>query len=197
MIKKVLDKKEISVEISARHIHLSQKDLDKLFGKGHRLKKLKKLFQPREFAAKETLEVRGNSEKILNFRVVGPIQKETQVELSKTDAVALRIAAPIRDSGNLEGTPGAVLIGPQGKMKLKKGVINNWRHLHCNFKEAQKMGLKDKALISIKVNGLGAVTFHNVRVRLGKRSRPCLHLDTDEGNAADIKARGKGKIILC
>ena len=129
--------------------------------------------------------------------MLGPLRKETQVELSKTDAISLRIIPiPIRDSGDLKDTPGALLIGPEGKVNLKRGVINSWRHLHCNLQEAQKIGLKDRELISIKVNGLGAVTFHNVKVRVEKNSRLCLHLDTDEGNAANIRERGKSEIIL-
>ncbi len=189
-------KKEIPIEVSARHIHLCQKDLEALFGKGYRLKKLKNLFQPGEFAAKEILEVKSNSEKSLNFRVLGPLRKKTQIELSKTDAILLGINPPVRDSDDLKDTPSVILIGPKGKIKPKQGgVINNWRHLHCNFKEAEKFGLKDKKLVSVKINGLCALTFHNVKVRVGKKTRLCLHLDTDEGNAANIKIKGRGEII--
>ncbi len=193
--KKII-KKAVPVEVSARHIHLSLKDLERLFGRGYRLKKMYSLFQPGEFAAKESLAVKGNSKKTLNFRVVGPLRKKTQVELSKTDAIALRIKAPIRESGDLKNTPGALLIGPEGKLKIKEGVINNWRHLHCSKKQAKGLGLKDKMLVSARVNGLGAVTFHNVKVKLSQRARLCLHLDTDEGNAANIKTKGKGQIII-
>lgn len=193
-----ISKNNIPVEVSARHIHLCQKDLEKLFGKGYKLKKMKKLFQPGEFAAKETVEIKGKMKRSFNLRVLGPLRKETQVELSKTDAVYLRVLPiPIRDSGDLENTPGALLVGPKGKVNLQRGVINSWRHLHCNPQEAQKIGLKDRDLISMKVNGLGAVTFHNVKVRVEEDSLLCLHLDTDEGNAANIKERGKGEIVSC
>jgi len=188
-------KEKIPIEVSARHIHLCQKDLEALFGKRYKLKKLRNLFQPGEFAAKEVLEVKGNSEKSLNFRVIGPVRKETQVELSKTDAILLGIKPPVRESGNLKGTPGVTLIGPQGRIKIKQGVINNWRHIHCNLKKAKELGLKDKMLVSIKVNGLCAVTFHNIKVRVKKKSFLSLHLDTDEGNAANIQTRGEGEII--
>jgi len=195
MKEKIL-KKKIPIEVSARHVHLCQKDLAALFGQGYKLKKLKNLFQPGEFATKEILEVKGNSEKSLNFRVIGPLRKETQVELSKTDAILLGINPPVRVSGDLKNTPAVVLIGPRAKIRLKqRGVINSWRHVHCNFKEAEKLGLKDKMLISVRINGLCALTFHNVKVRVGKRARLCLHLDTDEGNAANIKTRGSGEII--
>lgn len=193
-----ISKKKIPVEVSARHIHLCQKDLEKLFGKGYKLKKMKKLFQPGEFATKETVEIKGKLGRSFNLRVLGPLRKETQVELSKTDAISLRmLPIPIRDSGDLKGTPGALLVGPKGKINLQRGVINSWRHLHCNPQEAQKIGLKNGDLISMKVNGLGAVTFHNVKVRVEKNSRLCLHLDTDEGNAANIREKGKGEIIPC
>jgi len=195
-MKKEILKKKIPIEVSARHIHLCQKDLEALFGKGYRLKKLRNLFQPGDFAAKEILEVKTNPEKSLNLRVIGPIRKETQIELSKTDAILLGINPPIRDSDDLKGTPGATLIGPKGKIKLRQGVINAWRHIHCNFKEAKEFGLKDKILVSVKVNGIGSITFHNVKVRVEKRSWPCLHLDTDEGNAANIQAKGSGEIII-
>jgi propanediol utilization protein len=188
-------KKKVPIEVSARHVHLCQRDLEKLFGKGYKLKKMKNLFQPGEFAAREVLEVRSSSGESLNFRVLGPCRKETQIELSKTDAILLKITAPIRDSGNLKGTPGATLVGPKGKIKIRRGVINNWRHIHSDFKKAEKLGLKDKMSVSVKVNGLCALTFHNVKVRLGKKSRFCLHLDTDEGNAANIIGKGKGEII--
>ncbi|PIS17356.1 MAG: propanediol utilization protein [Candidatus Nealsonbacteria bacterium CG09_land_8_20_14_0_10_42_14] len=188
-------KKEIPIEVSARHIHLCQKDMEALFGKGYKLKKLRDLFQPGDFAVKEILEIKTNSGKSLNLRVVGPIRKETQIELSKTDAILLGMNPPIRDSEDLKGTPGAILIGPKGKIRLKQGIINAWRHIHCNFKEAKKFGLKNKTLISVKVNGLGSITFHNVKVRVEKKSRLCLHLDTDEGNAANIVKKGKGIIL--
>ncbi len=187
---------KVPIEVSARHIHLCQKDLEALFGKGYKLKKLKNLFQPGEFAAKETMEVKGNSEKSLNFRVVLPLRKETQVELSKTDAILLGINPPVRESGDLLGTPGAILTGSVGKIKIAKGLINAWRHIHCDPKEAKKLGLKEKTLVSVGVGGTCAITFHNVKVRIEKRSRFCMHLDTDEGNAANIQAKGVGEIII-
>ena len=187
--------KEIPVEVSARHIHLSQKDLDKLFGKDYKLKKLKNLFQPGEFAAQEMLEGETFPGRKLKFRVIGPVRRQTQVELSKTDAVSLGILAPVRKSGDIKGTPGIALIGPKQKIILKQGVINNWRHIHCSLKQAEKFGLKNKESVSVNVNGLCAVTFHNVKVHVEEKSRICFHLDTDEGNAANIKTKGKGEII--
>ena len=189
--------KEIPVEVSARHIHLSQKDLDKLFGKNYKLKKMKNLFQPGEFAAQEILEGQAVSGRKLKFRVIGPVRQQTQVELSKTDAILLGISVPVRASGDIKKTPGLALTGPKGKIILEQGVINNWRHIHCNSKQAKQYNLKDNQLISVKISGLCAVTFHNIKVHFEEKSRICLHLDTDEGNAANIKNKGKGEIVSC
>ncbi len=188
--------KKIPIQVSGRHIHLSEKDSDKLFGKNYKFKKLKDLWQPGEYATKEVLKIESKNGRSLNCRVLLPFRDQTQVELSKTDAVFLRIKTPVRDSGDLEGSPGTTLIGPKGKIKIRKGVINNWRHIHYSFDEAKKIGLKHKMLVSVKVGGLCALTFHNVRVQLGKNCKACLHLDTDEGNAANLEKQGKGEIIL-
>jgi putative phosphotransacetylase len=187
--------KKIPIEVSARHIHLSKKDLEALFGKGYQLKRQKKLTQPGEFAAKETLDVKANSRMFFNVRVMGPPRKETQLELSKTDAIFLRLAVPLKDSGDLKGTPGVTIIGPKGKIKIKKGVINTWRHIHCNPKEAKKLGFGNGDLVSVQTKGKSSVTFHNVRVRVEKKARLCMHLDTDEGNAAGITRRGEGILL--
>lgn len=187
--------KVIPIEVSARHIHLSRKDLEALFGKGYQLTPLRKLSQPGGFAAKEDLDIQINSKKISRVKIVGPLRKETQIELAETDAILLRVNAPIRKSGDLKGTPGAILIGPKKKIKIKQGVINTWRHIHCNPGEAKELGLKDGMLVSVKTRGRGSVTFHNVIVQISKNSWLCMHLDTDEGNAARITKRGEGMIV--
>ncbi|MBI2054029.1 MAG: phosphate propanoyltransferase [Candidatus Staskawiczbacteria bacterium] len=187
---------EIPIETSGRHVHLAKKDLEKLFGKGHELKKMKKLFQPSDFAARETVDIEGENGRILKLRVIGPVRSRTQVELSKTDAIYLGITAPVRESGNIKETPGAVLRGPENKIRIKEGIINSQRHIHCSFARAKKLGLKDRMMVSVETDGPVAVTFHNVLVRLGENYRLCVHLDTDEGNAAGIIRKGKGKIII-
>jgi propanediol utilization protein len=186
---------KIPIEVSARHIHISKKDLEALFGKGYRLKKLKPLPLIKHFAAKETLDIQANSRKISNVRILGPFWKETQVELSHTDAIFLRIDAPIRDFEDLEGTPGITLIGPKNKIKIKKGVINAWRHIHCSPAEAKKLGLRDEGLVSVKTKGESSLTFHNVIVKIDKNYKLCMHLDTDEGNAACITKKGSGTLV--
>jgi len=187
--------KKILIEVSARHIHLSQGDIDKLFGKGYKLKKMKILSQPGEFAAKETLDIQVGLRKFLGVRILGPVRKETQVELSRTDAIYLKLNPPIRISGNLKGTPGIILISPKRKIKIGQGVIIAQRHIHCAINEAKKFGLRSGLVVSVKVKGLRAVTFHNVKVRASKDFRLSMHVDTDEGNAAGIIKKGEGVII--
>ena len=187
-------KENIPIEVSARHIHISKKDLEALFGKGYKLKKLRNLSQPGEFAATETLDIQVGSKKLKDLRIVGPLRRETLIELSQTDAFVLGLKPPIREMDDLKGTPGAALIGPKGEIKIKKGIINNWRHIHCNSKEAKKLGLKDGMLVSVKTKGRASVTFHNVKVEIEKKYRFCMHIDTDEGNTAGIDRRGEGEI---
>lgn len=184
--------KRIPIEVSARHVHLSQNDLEVLFGKDYHLKKLRNLAQPEEFAAKETLDIQVSSRKISNVRIIGPVRKKTQVELSHTDAIFLRINPMVRDSGDIEGTPGAVLIGPKKKIKIKKGVINTWRHIHCNPKQAKELGFKHGMLVSVETRGICSLIFHNVKVFVRANSQLSMHLDTDEGNAACIVKKGEG-----
>lgn len=187
---------EVPIETSGRHIHLSKKDLEKLFGKNYKLKKMKDLYQPSDFAAEETVDIQGEGTRVLTLRVIGPIRSRTQVELSRTDAIYLGMAVPLRESGDIKGAPGAVLSGPENKVKIKEGVINSQRHIHCSVAEAKKLGLKNRMMVSVQTEGQSPVTFHNVLVKADKNYRLCMHLDTDEGNAAGIIRKGKGKILL-
>jgi len=128
-------------------------------------------------------------------RIVGPVRKATQVELALTDAIRLGIKAPVRTSGNIKGTSGAVLVGPKGELKIREGVIIAKRHIHCTPKEAKELKVKDGDLVSVKVKGKRALTFHEVRIRVSEDYKLCMHIDTDEGNAAGIFKKGKGIII--
>ncbi len=186
---------KIPIEVSARHVHLSKGDLEELFGKGYELKKMKDLTQPGEFAAQECVDIEAGARKISNVRIIGPARSKTQIELAKTDAITLGIAVPVRKSGDIKGTPGIMISGPAGKIQLEKGVINTWRHIHCSPKEAKKLGLKNGMKVSVKTSGKTAVTFHNVLVKIGENYRLCMHLDTDEGNAAGIVRAGFGEIL--
>ncbi|MFH1656764.1 MAG: phosphate propanoyltransferase [Candidatus Nealsonbacteria bacterium] len=185
----------IPIEISAKHIHLCQRDLDKLFGRGYKLKKLRNLTLPKEYACKEVLDIKIEKKVLERVRVVGPVRENTQAEISMTDAVKLGINPPINESGDLRNSVGAILIGPKGKVKIKKGVIVAWRHIHCNSKEAEKLGIRNKQLISVEVKGKRAITFHNIIVRIKDNYKLSMHLDTDEGNAGGINKKTKGILL--
>lgn len=187
---------KIPIEISARHIHLAQEELEELFGKNYQLTPKKALTQPGEFAAEETVAVRFQNKEIERVRVVGPIRKQTQLEISRTDAYALGLPPVIRLSGDIKNTPGITLIGPKGETTLKEGVIIAWRHLHVSPKEAEKLGLKNKKTVSVKVLGSRSLTFHDVKIRFGDNYRISVHLDTDEGNAAGIEGKALGELII-
>ncbi len=186
---------KIPVEISARHIHISKNDLEVLFGKGYQLRKLRDLSIPPEFAAKETVDLINGDRTISNVRIVGPIREKTQVELSLTDAFRLGLNPPIRISGDLKETPGIILRGVKGKLKIKEGVIVPCRHLHCGLEKAQQYNLKNGQKISVKIEGKRGVIFNNVVVRVRKEDVICMHIDTDEGNSAGINKKGEGFII--
>lgn len=179
-----MSKTKIRIEVSARHCHLSIKDLNSLFGQGYRLKPIKQLSQPGEFAANETIIVRTKGGQIDNVRVVGPIRQKTQVEMTLTDARKLKVFPPIRLSGDVRGSIGATLIGPKGEVKIKEGVIIAQRHLHCHPTQAKKLNLNNGQLVSVRTSGERGVTFHNVAVRVSDKFDLSVHLDTDEGNAS-------------
>lgn len=186
---------KIPVEISARHIHLSEKDLAALFGQGYSLTQKKALTQPGEFAAQETVTIRFKDKEISQVRVVSPLRPETQLEISLTDAYNLGMPAVIRLSGDLKGTPGILLVGTNGQVELKNGVIIAQRHLHVSFREALKLGINGKRTVSMKVPGQRMTTFHNIAIRKAENYRLALHLDTDEGNAAGITGKAFGELI--
>ncbi len=186
---------KIPVEVSARHCHLSKEDLEKLFGAGYELKKIKQLSQPSDFACEETIDILSGSKKIEKARVVGPEREQTQVEISKTDALFLGVNPPVRLSGDLSDSVGIKLIGPNGQVDLEKGLIIALHHIHCTKDDAQALGLKDRDAVAVKIESERPVTFYDVLVRIRDDYKLCLHLDTDEGNAAGINKIGEGTII--
>ena len=164
-----MTKKEpgIVVGVSNRHVHLSKEDLEVLFGKGYQLTPVKDLRQPGQFAAKETVTIVGPKGAIENVRVLGPIRKETQVEISRTDAFKLGLNPPVRDSGDLDGTPGIVIVGPAGVVVKNRGVILAKRHIHMHPKDAQHYGVKDKDIVRVIVEkGERRLIFDDVLVRV-------------------------------
>ncbi len=188
--------KKITIEVSARHVHLTKDDLYELFGEGYVLNKRDNLSQPGQFAAEETVTLVGPKSKIEKVRILGPVRTQTQVEISKTDGYKLGISAPVRDSGNLEDSPGAILEGPKGKVELEKGVIYALRHIHASTDEAEELKLKDKDIISVETKGDRSVTFHSVLVRTNPNFKLAFHIDTDEANTADVINKDEGIIIL-
>jgi putative phosphotransacetylase len=186
---------KVIVEVSARHCHLCQKDLEKLFGKGYKLKVLKKISQPGQFSAKEEVKIVGSKGE-MKLRIVGPIRDKSQVELPVTDCYRfLGIEPVLRVSGDIKGTPGALLVGPKGKVELKEGVIVAQRHLHVSDKQAKDLGIKNGDLVSVKIGGVRALTFDKVIVRAGNEHDKSFQIDTDEGNACGWRVGTIGELI--
>lgn len=192
-----MKKIKIKVEISARHMHISQDDLEKLFGSGYKLKPIKELSQEGEFAAEETITLVGPKRSLEKLRVVGPVRSATQVELAYTDAFSLGIDVPLRLSGDVAGSARAKLIGPAGEVDLSEGVIVAKRHLHVNEEEAKELNLKANDLVRVKVGGERGLIFDNVVVRIKPNFHMSVHLDTDEANASGCgKVCSFGELIL-
>jgi putative phosphotransacetylase len=177
----------LAVHASARHMHVCREDLDVLFGPGYELTPDHPLYQEGNYAAKETVTLVGpRSRLISNLRILGPMRKESQIELAFTDAISLGIEAPIRLSGNLQGTPGCFVMGPKGMVQLKQGVIRAAIHVHMNGDEAAYFGVKQGEVLKLQVGGDAGVTFNRVHVRIDPKSRLNVHLDTDEANACGL-----------
>lgn len=177
---------KVPVGLSNKHLHLSQADLETLFGKGYELHPTKPLKQPGQFASEEKVDIVGPKNTLKGIRVLGPVRKETQIELAMTDARTIGVKAPVRESGKLEGTPGVKLIGPAGEVELDHGVIVALRHIHLSAAQAKEAGLNDHQVVSVKVPGERGLVFENVLVRAGDGHEREIHLDTDEGNAAGL-----------
>lgn len=173
--------------VSNRHIHLSQEHADILFGKGYEFRKLKALRQPGQYACDETVTITGPKGSIPNVRILGPVRSYTQVEVSKTDSYVLGIQPPVRDSGDIENTPGIEVIGPKGRVQLEKGVILPFRHLHLHPEDAVELGVKDKDLVAVKTTGERMVILENVLCRVSENYAAEFHIDTDEANASGLK----------
>ena len=186
---------KIQVEVSARHCHLSEKDLATLFGADKGLTKLKQLSQPSDFACQETVDIEFGSKKIEKVRIVGPARGQTQVEISLSDAIDSGLVPPLRISGDLQGSAGVTLYGPKGSVELKEGLIISKRHLHCATKDAEKYKLKNSDIVSVEISGQRTVIFKDIPVRVNDNYSLSLHLDADEGNAAGINRTGEGLII--
>jgi putative phosphotransacetylase len=181
-------KPELVVSISARHVHLTGEHVEVLFGPGHRLTPAKDLYQEGFFAAEETVMVVGPRRRMLpSVRVLGPTRSASQVELAFTDGISLGIDLPVRQSGKIDGTPGCVLVGPKGVVDLDQGVIRAERHVHMNLRDAEYYGVATGDRMSLRVRSPCSTTFENLLVRAEQGIKLEVHLDTDEGNAADVE----------
>jgi putative phosphotransacetylase len=178
----------LTVQTSSRHMHVCREDMDVLFGPGSELTLDRPLFQEGNFAAKETVTIVGpRSRLISNLRILGPMRKQSQIELAFTDAIMLGFNnLPVRLSGNIAGTPGAVIVGPKGVVELREGVIRAAIHVHMNPSEAAYFGIKQGDMMKLRVGGPSGVTFNNVHVRIDPTSRLNVHMDTDEANACGL-----------
>lgn len=176
------------VDASARHMHVSRADLDVLFGKGYELTIRKPLYQEGHYAANETVTLIGPRSRVIsNLRILGPIRSRSQVELAFTDTISLGLDnVPIRLSGDIDGTPGAFIMGPKGLVELKEGVIRAAIHVHMNPAEAEWYGVKHKDIMKLRVGGDAGLTFNRVHVRVDPKVRLNVHMDTDEANACGL-----------
>ena len=188
--------KKILVETSARHVHVSDADLKTLFGPNAQLTPKKMLSQPGQFAAEEKVTIVGPKKSIPNVSILGPSRKKTQVEVSATDARTLGFVIVIRESGDIEKTPGCTLVGPYGQVEIPEGVIVAKRHIHLNLEEAKAFGLQDKQVVMVKVNTPDrSLIFGDVVVRVRSDFAAAMHIDTDESNAGCVGMSTWGEII--
>lgn len=188
----------IPVAISARHMHLTQEHVEALFGEGHQLTELRPLSQPGQFACKETVTLIGPKRSIEKVRVLGPARSKTQVEISRTDEFHLGIDAPVRASGDIANSPGIILEGSEGRrVNLKQGVICAWRHIHMTPEDAEYFGVNDRDVVEVEVgqSGTRSLTFGDVLVRVKASYALEMHIDTDEGNAAELSRHSEGALI--
>ena len=178
----------LTVMASARHMHVCREDMDILFGPGTELTVYKDLYQAGNFAANEKVTIIGpRSRLISNLRILGPMRKQSQIELAFTDAISLGFDdIPVRLSGNIAGTPGAIIMGPKGTIQLKEGIIRAAIHVHMNPTEAAYFGVKQGDMMKLRVGGSASTTFNNVIVRIDPTSRLNVHMDTDEANACGL-----------
>lgn len=184
----------IPVEISAHHVHLSQADVEALFGPGHQLTPEHELSQPGQFACAEKVHLVGPKGRIANVRVLGPTRKETQVEIAMTEQFKLGVQPPIRQSGDLAGTPGVTLEGPYGSTSIERGVICAQRHIHMTPEDALHFHVRDNYIVRVRIEGERQLIFGDVVVRVNPGFRLAMHIDTDEGNAGNIRTGMLGYI---
>lgn len=187
---------KITIEISARHVHLTEQDMATLFGEGSKLTPKRWLSQPGQFLSEERVRLEGPKRPIDNVSILGPIRSATQIELSFTDARTLGVDVPVRESGDVEGSAPMKIVGPKGSIEVKQGAIAAKRHIHFTPEDAEKYGVSNHQIVSVKVPGPRALVFNDVVVRVSDKFKTFMHIDTDEANAAAVKGTAEGEIIL-
>ena len=187
--------KTVPIAASNRHIHLSPEHVERLFGRGYELTKLKDLSQPNQFAAKETVTLIGPKGRIQNVRVLGPARGMTQVEVSLFDGFTLGVKPPIRNSGEIKGSESITIQGPRGQISIREGLICAARHIHMHTSDGETYGVQDGDLVQVKVDGVRGIIFSNVLIRISPKYKLEMHIDLDEANAAGIKNGQLGEMI--
>lgn len=195
VISRVKKEAFIEVEASGRHVHLSEEDVEKLFGKGYTLTKLRDLSQPGQYACKERVTISGPKGSIKNVIVLGPCRKETQVEVSLTDGSSLGVKAPIKQSGDLKNTLGIKISTEHGEVSLEKGLMVAKRHIHITPSDAAKFNVNDNEVVKVKVFGQRPLIFDDVVVRVNENFNTYMHIDYDEANACGFRKGTMAKII--
>lgn len=184
------------VETSARHVHLSQEHLEALFGKDYVLTKKKDLSQPGQFACEERVTIVGPKKELKGVSILGPVRKDTQVELSLTDARSIGVTAPVRESGDIAGSAPCKIIGPKGEIEIEEGVIAAKRHIHATTADAKELGVENGEVVSVKIDTDGrSLVFGDVVVRVSDSYALAMHIDTDESNAAGCGREVYGEIV--
>ena len=187
--------KDFLVEISARHAHVPKETLETLFGKGHQLTNKKDLSQPGQFACEERITVVGPKKELAGVSILGPCRPADQIELSATDARSIGISAPVRESGDVAGTPGVKMVGPAGELEISEGCIIAKRHIHFDTATAEEMGISDKQIVKVKIDSDRTTIFDDVVCRVSPSYAFAMHIDTDECNAACAFGEDYGEII--
>lgn len=187
--------KKITAGISARHVHVTREHLNILFGEGYQLTVKKDLSQPGQFASNEQVDVVTEKGSFKGVRILGPERKNTQIEVSLSDAMKLGLKAPVRDSGDIKNSPGVKLVGPKGSVDLDEGAIVAMRHIHMTPADAAEFGVSDKEVVQVRCGGERGLIFDNVLIRVNEAFALEMHLDTDEGNAAMCKTGDSVELI--
>jgi len=186
----------VTVETSARHVHLCEKDVALLFGEGHKLTLKKELSQPGEFACEERVNIVGPKNEIRSVIILGPARPATQVEVSLTDARTLGITVPIRESGDVKGSAACKLVSPTGEIEVTEGVIAAKRHVHLRPQDAEQFGVRDRQIVQVKIaNTDRTAILGDVLIRVRPTFMPAMHIDTDEANACGASGNVEGEII--